>query len=303
VFAQTGLRFQTNATYAPSGGLVLFEGQDYGLLPSQGIKSDGNAFGLFGVSHDYDLQDQGGTVLETRLVGYATKQFQLDDLNVALFDASFGPRIALAPGLPGVTIKPYVVGGDSWVGGAPYLASVGGGVSLGIPVAPRLTFEPNVEWRRVDFNISAPLLSEFNSGGWLSSGVASSYTFSDQFKIDARAYYRRGTATESFQSFNQWVGEVALPYQFAPPFASIPVSWMASPFARIVKTGFDAANPYIDPMVGRADTEWVVGLVLSTPITQTFGISTTLEYDHTESTIINYKQQNFSILSGPTARF
>lgn len=306
VFAQTGLRYQTNASYAPSSGIVLFEGQDYGLLPSQGVKSDGNAFGLFGVSHDYDLQNERGDVLETRFIGYVSEQFQLRDLDVALFDVSFGPRMALAPdSLPGVTIKPYVAGGDSWVGGVPYLASVGAGLSFGIPVGAQLTFEPNFEWRHMDFNLntSNPLLSEFNSGDWFSSGVSSSYSFSDQFRIDARAYYRRGEASESFQSFNQWVGEAALPYQFAPPFASIPRSWMVSPFARIVRTAFDAPNPFIDPTVTHADTEWVAGLILDTPISQNFGVSTTVEFDYADSTLANYRQQNFSILSGPTARF
>ncbi len=304
IFAQTGLRYQSNASYAPSSGLVSVEGQDYGLLPSQGVRSDGNAFGLFGASHDYDLQDNGGTVLETRAIGYATGQFQLSDLDVALFDASFGPRMALAPGsLPGVTIKPYVVGGDSWVGGAQYLSSVGAGVSLGVPVGARLTFDPNFEWRHMNLDTSAQQFSGFNSGDWFTGGVASSYAFNDQLKIDSRAYYRRGDAFESFQSFNQWVGEAALPYQFAPPFAGIPVSWMVSPFARLVRTAFDSPNPYIDPSITRTDTEWVAGLIVSTPITQNFGISTTVEFDDTESTITNYRQQNLSILSGPTARF
>ncbi len=65
VFAQTGLRYQTNASYAPTSGIVRFSGQDYGLLPSQGARPDGNAFGLFGLSHDYDLDNQRGDVLET----------------------------------------------------------------------------------------------------------------------------------------------------------------------------------------------------------------------------------------------
>ncbi len=223
---------------------------------------------------------------------------------MALFDASIGPRMALAPeSLPGVTVKPYAAGGDSWVGGSPYFASYGGGVSLGVPANAQLSFEPNVEVRHVDLSATGAVLSGFNSGTWISTGVTSSYLFSDQLRLDARAYYRRGIAAANFQTFNQWVGEVALPYQFAPPFASIPQSWMISPYARIIETGFDAANPFIDPTVARTDTEWIAGLVLVTPITRNFGISTTVEFDYTNSTITNYRQKNLSILSGPTARF
>ena len=47
-------------------------------------------------------------------VGYLTEQSRLKDLNVGFVDVSFGPRLALAPELlPGVTIKPYVVGGNT----------------------------------------------------------------------------------------------------------------------------------------------------------------------------------------------
>ena len=53
-FLATGLRYQTNASYAPTGGIVRLGGQDLALLPAATRKSDTNWFGLAGVSHDYD---------------------------------------------------------------------------------------------------------------------------------------------------------------------------------------------------------------------------------------------------------
>src|ERR1700733_5199395 len=54
-FAQTGLRYQTNANYAPTGGIVRLGGQDLSLLPSATRGSQSNWFALAGISHDYYL--------------------------------------------------------------------------------------------------------------------------------------------------------------------------------------------------------------------------------------------------------
>jgi hypothetical protein len=259
---------------------------------------------LVGLSHDYDLQDQNGTVLETRFIGYLTQQFRLQDLDVGLFDVSFGPRLSVASEwVPGATIKPYVVGGSARVDGARYLSSGGAGLSFAIPTRWDATLEPNVEWRRVNYVTGNPVLAEFNSGDWLTVALGSSLPINDRFKLDARAYYRRGDSSMNFQSFNQWAIEGALSYEFAPPLASIPQNWTISPFARLIRTSFDAPNPFIDPATTNAVNEWVAGISLDTPITTSFGIATTIQYDRSYSPLPNYRQNNLSILAGPTARF
>jgi hypothetical protein len=302
-FAQVGVRYQTNASFAPSSGLIRFGGTD--ILPSIGAgKADWNWFALTGISNDYDLQNQRGDVLETRFIGYLNQQFRLTDFDVGLFDASFGPRMALAPDLlPGVTVKPYVTGGNTWVAGSQYYSSVGAGISLAIPVGPQMSLEPVFEWRRADFSISDPAVSGFGSGNWYTGGLASSFTFSDQVKLDTRVYYRHGDAALNFQVFNQWTGEAALTFQFAAPFSSIPQNWAFSPFVRVIRTDFGAPNPAIDPTITRTDTEWDAGLTFNTPFSQAFGLSTTVQYARTDSTLPNYRLNNLSILSGPTVRF
>lgn len=175
-FVQTGIRSQSNASFAPGAGVLRLGGQDLALLPSARQKSDVNWFGLAGISHDYDLQNQRGDILETRAVGYLTEQDRLKDLNVGFVDVSFGPRLALAPELlPGVTIKPYVVGGNTWLGGSTYLSSYGAGVSLKVPVNERFSWGPEFEWRRADFNTrDAVPVSGFNSGDWYTGSLYAS---------------------------------------------------------------------------------------------------------------------------------
>ena len=159
-FAQTGVRYQSNANFAPSNGLVSVSGQELGLPGTNTKRSDSNWFGLVGLSHDYDLNDSLGSSFETRFTGYLTQQFVLDDLNVGLVDGSVGWRIPFTSSwFPGASVKPYVTGGNIWVGGSQYLASGGAGVAFALPVNARLSFEPAFEWRHVDVSINTPVVT------------------------------------------------------------------------------------------------------------------------------------------------
>jgi len=304
-FVSTGLRYQTNASYAPTSGTIRLGGQDLALLPAATRKSDTNWFGLAGVSHDYDLNNQRGDILETRFVGYMTEQQRLSSLNVGLFDVSFGPRMALAPELfPGVTIKPYIVGGNTWLGGSSYLASGGAGISARIPFGDWFSIGPEFEWRRADVNTGDVIpVSTISSGDWSTAGISTTTEITQQIRLDVRGFYQRADARSNFQSYDQFVGEAALSFGFAPLFGTVSRNWSIAPFARILHTQFDAANPFIDPLTTRRDTEWVTGLMLETPLTRTFGLTTVVQYDRTGSTLPNFRQDNLSVMFGPTARF
>lgn len=304
-FAQTGIRSQSNASFAPGGGVLRLGGQDLALLPTARQKSDVNWFGLVGLAHDYDLQNQRGDILETRAVGYLTEQSRLKDLNVGFIDASFGPRLALAPELlPGVTVKPFVVGGMTWLDGATYLSTVGAGVSLKAAVNDRFSFGPEFEWRRAEFRTGDVVpVSGFNTGDWFTTSLSGSWTIAQQIKLDARGLYRRGDSAFVFQSFDQWAVEAALTLEFAPPFDWMSRNWSIAPFARWIDTRFDAPNPFIDPLTTRSDGQWSVGALFNAPVTKTFGVSAAIQYDKTNSSLPNYRLENFSVMFGPTARF
>jgi hypothetical protein len=268
---------------------------------------------LVGLSHDYDLNDAAGSTFETRFTGYLTQQFALHDLNVGLVDGSFGWRIPIKSDVfPGASVKPYVTGGNIWVGGSQYLASGGAGVVFTLPVNQRLTFEPGFEWRHVSISIDTPVaspgvsasqLNEFSSGNWFTGGMSMKYAIVETVILDARGYYRRGESQADFQNFDQWVGEAALSFLVPPPFQWMPRYWILSPFGRYIETDFDAANPFLDPTTKRSDKTWTAGVIFDTPITKSFGVKTTFQYDKTTSTLPNFRMDNYSVLSGPTARF
>ncbi len=303
-FAQAGIRSQSNANYAPSSGAILLGGSPLSLAPNAQKKSDTNWFELAGISHDYDLNTQRGDVLETRFLGYMTQQDRFTQLNVGLFDASVGPRLSISELWQGATIKPYVVGGNTWLDNSSYLSSVGAGLDLKLPVGNRFTFGPGFEWRRNDFNIgTVNPVSPFNSGDSYTAALGSTWQILQTVRLDTRGYYRRGDAQFEFNTYDQWAAEAALTFEFAPPFASITRNWSVAPFVKLLDTKFGSANPFIDPTTTQHDTTWSTGAIFNAPINSWFGLSTAVQYDHTDSTIQNYRLNNFSVMFGPTARF
>jgi hypothetical protein len=303
-FAQIGIRSQSNGNLSPNGDFTRFGGANIPLPGTSKGRPDFNTFQLVAFNHDLDLGNQRGDILETRFTGYATQQFRFNDLDIDLFEASIGPRMAISPEfLPGATIKPYIIGGMTAVGGSRYFASAGAGVTTQFPVGPNFNFGPTYEWRRVDFNLTDLVAQPvFNSGDWNTTGMWFSGNLRDGVRYEGRGFYRRGSSELDFQAFKQWGGEAALTFNMAllsPAFRNLNVS----PYVRYLRTDFDAPDAAVDPTTARLDNEWTYGTKFDIAITKTFGLSATIQYDATSSSLPNYRQHDLSILGGPTARF
>src|SRR5690606_18164283 len=134
------------------------------------------------------------------------------------------------------------------------------------------------EWRHADFSTGAPTLSGYDSGDWTTAGLSTSYAIADSVRFEARGYARRGHAAADYHDFKQWGAEAALSFQVPPPSAWIVRNWTITPFTRVTRTTFDAPNPFVDPLIARADTQWSAGVLFDTPLTKTFGISTLIQY-------------------------
>lgn len=305
-FLQAGIRTQSNPAFSPFGGFVRLGGEDFPLLPNAARrKADAGLFAIAGFSHDYDFQNQRGDVLETRFIGYATHQFKLDRYDLGFFEASFGPRLAIAPEtLPGWTAKPYVVGGASAFDGARF-SSGGAGLTFGIPVQPGWTVEPFVEWRQASYDDRQTelVVSTLGSAGTLAAGVSSTFKYMEGVTFQSRTTYRHADARLPWQSFDQFISEYAVNIEFDPPITQVPRRWSFAPFFRLINTRFNAPNPIVDARVRRRDNEWRVGAQLEAPLTANFGVSALVQYGRISSNLPNYRTDNWSFAIGPTARF
>lgn len=309
----TGLRAQSNANFFPTNN--LFQVGGVGVASAAARKSDINSFQLVQAAHDYDFQNGRGDQIETRLTGYATEQFRLPQYSIALFAGSIGPRIHVAPDLyPGLSIKPYLTGAVSMLGGTNYLNAGGGGVSFGAELNPDIWFEPGVEWRAISvnppsgfFNIlgASPYqtVSTLATGDVVTGYVSGSYRLTSDLRFESRVAYSRAFAGNPQQTSGQVDVQAMLRLEIDPPFEIIPRRWTVAPYGRFTHLAFDAANLLINPFTARRDNVWIGGLLVDLPVSASFGFAGNVEFARNDSNIQNFKTQNLSVSFGPTAKF
>ena len=118
-FAQTGLRYQSNASLGAGSQTVLASG---GTLNSNFVaRPDWNWFGTVGFNYVHDFQTQTGETFEASVIAYDAQQFSLHQFDIGLLEIRAGPRFALSPGdINGLTVKPYVVATGATLADAPY---------------------------------------------------------------------------------------------------------------------------------------------------------------------------------------
>lgn len=306
----TGLRSQSNANFFPSNGLFQIGGVGYRSLLGQ--RPDMNAFQLAQASHDYDLDTDIQSTLETNFSAYATQQYNLNLYNVTLFSGSSGLRIELPhSGIQGASIKPYILGLSSLLGGQSYLNAGGGGLTIRLPLSQSITIDPGAEVRSLYVNRNNianggkvySTVSTLATGDAITGYLSGSYLIAEDLKIESRVAYTRANADISVQSSNQIDIQSMLRAEFKSPMSEIYMKWAVSPYVRFTHLSFDAANILVNPWVSRTDTVWIGGSAFDLPISANFGFFGNLEFAQNFSNITNFQAQNFSISFGPLVKF
>jgi hypothetical protein len=302
----SGLRYNSNVAGVPDNGLLRSFGS---VVPSAGpyrARGDTSAVAMAEIGHVYDFQTPRLFTWESSFAGYAAAQFRETDLNASFFDVSTGPRFSVSSDpLNGTTLRPYVAGGSSTIGGRSYVSSLGGGVSLNVPFSPFVSFTPAIEARGISVSDPAKFgnLGNVNTGSLVTGSLAGRWLITDGLTFDGRFSYARNQADQSFDTNGQWTVGAALKQEFAPPSDLIGVNWSATAFVRYTSVRFDAPNPTLDPLLSRRDGQTRLGLQLDAPFTRNFGLSVIAQQTRNDSNLENFRGKSWSIMAGPAIRF
>ena len=303
---QAGVGYDSNFTQSRGVAPIRSFGA-WAINPMAVPKVGGaNATVLGDVLHVYDFQDGRGDLWETRVAGVTTLQPAYAAYSAGYVEASTGPRIALAPGtLPGLSVRPYVVGDHSSISGAGFAQSGGAGVSAHVPLGGAFSLDPGVEYRRIDVSATnLPFASQyvFNTGSLLSTTLAAQWRPLDWLLFDGRGVYRRNATAAPWTSSREFGLQGSAKIDFDPPIDTIGWRWSVTPFVRYASYAFDAADPSVDPWVTRRDRQWRAGAQFDMPVTPDWGVSASVQYSRTSSNIANYNASSWSFLVGPTYR-
>jgi hypothetical protein len=301
-FAQTGLRYQTNASLGPGPQTVLASGNS---LNNQFLAHpDWNWFGTFGVNYVHDFGTQTGETFEASVLGYDAQQFVVRQVDVGLLELRAGPRFAFSPGnINGLTIKPYVVATGATLADAPYMGGVGGGLTAHAVVGP-VSLDPYVEVVQQSFRNSAlyPLATGLN-GTVSTAGVLASGPIAGGLGWQSRLAYAHADDQFDFDSYNSFAADVWLPWTFSwrGPWGAAP--WTIIPTGGVTTWHYGAPDPFIAPFTTAQTTEWRAGLGLEVPIWGRLVFASLLQYRNDTSNVPAFSFRDLSITFGPLFRF
>ena len=303
-FAQTGFRYQTNANVGPNGPFIRARSRDSVLRGRFTKTPDWNWFGFFGLNYAYDFGNQRGDVFEASLLGYYASQFTLSEFDFGLIELQAGPRLAVLPdALPGVTIKPYVIANAATLANDPYLASVGGGVSLRFDLGSSTAIEPFVEYRRREHRSLEHFLdAEDLTGDLVTAAVQAGGPLFGRVRWQSRIAFDHNDAVKDYYSFDRIWMELGFPWELNSLWGG-QNAVVLTPTVGYSFASYRDPNPLIDRTVRRRDSQWRVGANLEFFIREQVGIGVRVHYENTDSTLSNYDTTNLSVTFGPSIRF
>ena len=302
-FAQTGLRYQSNASLGAGSQTVLASG---GTLNNNFVaKSDWNWFGTVGLNYVHDFQTQTGETFEASVIAYDAQQFSLHQFDIGLVELRAGPRFAFSPGdINGLTLKPYVVATGATLADAAYMGGIGGGLTLHATVA-NISLDPYGEVVQQSFRNSGfyPLASGL-SGTLSTVGLQASGPIASGVAWQSRIAYAHANDNFAFDSYNSFAADVWLPWAFYWPTPWAGSSrWTIIPTAGVTTWNYDAPDPFVAPFTTAHTTEWRVGLGVELPIWRKLVLGTLLQYRNATSNVAAFSYRDLAISAGPLIRF
>jgi len=298
-FAQTGLRYQTNASLGPGPQTALATGVPFNSRFT--AKPDWNWFGTFGLNYIHDFETQTGETFEASVLGYDAQQFTLHQFDLGLMEIRAGPRFAFSPGdVNGVTIKPYIVATGALLADAAYMGGIGGGLTLHANVA-HVSLDPYAEIVQQSYRNSTfyPLATGM-SGPLSTYGLQASGPIASGLSWQSRLAYAHANAQSAFDGYDSYVADIWLPWNI-PVWGNRP--WTLIPSAGVTRWLYDAPDPFVAPLTTANTTEWRIGLGLEVPIWNKFVLASLVQYRADQSNVAAFSMHDFAVTAGPAIKF
>ncbi len=293
VFAQAGLRYQTNANAEPDE--VPVDAPEDAEVATE----DWNSFALLAVSYAHPV---GPVVLEAAFTGYYADQFEVDRLDLGLAEVNAGPRFPLfsADGAA-LSVRPYGVLNGILLGDDAYERAVGGGVSVRAEIAA-LTLEPYVEYRDQEYyNSDDYTTAEELTGHIVTYAGFASVALGENVRWTSRAGLNDNEAAVDSNSYDEYFVDASIRLQF-DPFAGDRMLTLV-PFAAAYWTNYDAADPDVDAETAREDFEWRTGARFEFAFSDLVGVGAQVQYSVNDSNLADFDYDNLQVTMGPTVRF
>lgn len=300
-----GIGYSTNANTGPAGAIQSF-GATVVPTPTVSGRPDFNVIGAGTIRHRYDLGRQDNGMFESDLGFYGSRQFQVSEANVYLFDLTTGPRTSpFDEGLlSDMTVKPFFTGRYVSVNNLPSYWAWGAGMEATTPLGPQINSALTVFGRRRAFlnNPDAPT-NDLSSGDEAVAVLDFRIELTRYMTLSLNSAFTRYIADVDFQSYTEFGVGGAMQVRFADPLGINGRIWSATASGSTAQAAYDAADPAVDPLIARNQFDVNLGFVLLVPLDDRLTLVGQANYTNRTASLNNYAYQAFTTLVGIGWRF
>lgn len=295
------LRYQTNANVAPDDPAVRVGGLTASLADEFLEQDDASGIASARFTHSRDLGRDPAVFLLTDLQLYGSRQQDLDDQDINLVSATFGPRF----GRPDkATVRPFVRG--SWVefAGETLYWSLG----LGIAYHTALTWIPGSRFvgeaalMHRDFASSeqSPALDDRDGENYRANGRMQ-IPVSTGLHVEGFGTLERQDSRVGYESYSGVTVGLRGMRRFAAPLGT--GTWDLSVSGEAGVRDHDRPDPTVDPDERRRDRELGLSANLMLPLSDLVSGLIEVRQQWRFSGMPNYEYDNTSILVGTRFAF
>ncbi|MCI0598182.1 MAG: hypothetical protein L0Y50_02500 [Beijerinckiaceae bacterium] len=299
-YAQTGFRYQTNATFGPSQQSLF--GATRPINSAFVPQSDWNWFAAFALNYVHDFENQRGDVLEANIRGYTAQQFNVTEVSTGLLDIRIGPRFGVfLDTFNGASFKPYAVATGVLLANEPYLGSFGAGLTMHFNWA-NVAWDPYIEFRRLDYRSSSlyPLASGLD-GVLATFALQSAGLIMEGVRWQGRFTYSRTDDRFPWYSYDRFALDFWLPVKVPAPWGGR--NWVVTPSFTVSPWLYREPDPAVVPAVTERAFEWRAGIGLDVPIRDRFGLGVAVQYRAYNSNVPGNTVRDLAVTMGPAVSF
>lgn len=298
----SGFRYQTNVNAAPE------RPAGYAFDVQQSITTridDSNAFTAGSLKYVYDPQSETGDVLETKLLGYLSRQLREHDYNLVYMEGSFGPRGRFMPDtFDLVSWHPHVTVSYVSLDNSPYYYGFGAGFDFSKQFSPATTgaLEFSLEKRHYRADAGRTSARE-NSGEYSEVSASVQHLINKWLRIGAKTGFEATSADSSENSNREFTLGANATVSYDAPVKFGAETWSTKFAATVVDTDYKGADSDVVSSRKRHEREVRFTATTLIPIDRRWTLHVTLERTRVASNILNYDYTNSSVSIGVSFLF
>lgn len=303
----TGFRYQSNANFAADNGAARY---NLGGLVIEGSnlastrRRDWNLFGAASLTAAYEFESATPLSVESNMLLYGQRQFDIRSLNLAFAQIDIGPRIGLPSIQEGLSVRPYLLANYFQLDASPYFQSYGGGGSVRANFDDLIYVDGLIEIQKRDYpaRTQRPQVSDRN-GHTLTLQATPRYALTADDAIGLSLEYNRSLARGDYESMSRYSIGPSFMTRFDSPIDALDQPWVAGFSLNRVWRQYDQPDQRLDPGTTRSDREWNLTANLTVNLTQDLSLLFQAQQSWVSSNLPNYRYSNTAFATGASFKF